>query len=171
MVGKTSEQLEPSGCKMLEASLEEETKQKKLEEDISQYLLLHHNYAAKPEPEVKPKLQPRRQHTPKTTIYKKPKVKPIMPKVPEIVYQPYDQTGTNMIIVIDDPEISEAVTEVPYKSGLLNVNSENYLNCGSPTPSNNDASDCGYESLGSPHSFTDDEIWNNNVTELFPTLV
>ena len=164
MVGKTPEQLESGGSEVLT----EETKQKKLEEDISQYLLLHHNYAAKPEPQMHTKLQPKRKHMPKA-VYKKTKVKPIMPKVAEVIYTPLEQTPSNMIIVIDEPdvEISDVVTEVPYAPTLLNVQPENHLSCYSPTPS----SDCGYESLGSPHSFTDDEIWNNSVSELFPALV
>lgn len=71
MVGSTSKQLESSVCKSV-------THPDPLEEDISQYLLLHHDYAAKPESEPK--------------RIRRKKLKEIKPKSQQSVVTPTVQT-------------------------------------------------------------------------------
>lgn len=213
-MGKTSEQLESSVGERLTPQPDP------LEEDISQYLLLHHDYAAKPNTEVTSPLHKMRRPMPfSRSMHKrekntKSKLKQIRPKlstireipsniaVPrskirevsviednedvseEVVYGTYDEATNSITIIVNDHDLnlSEAVTEVitiPEHSErqYLTVGTEDFArDASSPVSSGSvrsDLSDCGYESYDSPHSSTetDVDIWDESMSELFPSLI
>lgn len=179
MVGTSPEQLESSVCERLKPQDDP------LERDISQFLLLHHDYAAKPQDEpTKRTKKPNRINT-------KSKLKKIRPKIEpkttipspnnseEVIYGTYDEKNNCITIIVSDDslKLDEAVTEVasaPEEVGQ-------YLSIpGNASPSSpgtnirSDSSDCGYESLDSPHSFTaekDVDMWDESMSELFPSLI
>ncbi|KAK9886130.1 hypothetical protein WA026_014916 [Henosepilachna vigintioctopunctata] len=215
MVGKPSEKLESCGGVMLGVE-----KAKSLENDISQYLLLHHNYT-KPGPEPK-KIAPKsRMHNKKESkaLRTTSKLKKIVPKGPlktgaiclqresipsivkcepvvecspvinldashesaDVIYGTYDEATNCVTIVINEDGtcVTEAdeIVLTPENTLTTNVQNDKFL-CVSPSkevnggasPISTSGSDCGYESLDSPLSL-DDEIWDQSVSELFPSLL
>lgn len=190
MVGQPSAQLESSGTgNTLDKDQESAF-------DISEYLLLHHNYAAKP-----PGYTTKR----KTTIAKH-KYKAIKPKSdilnttcktienntlsPNLLGNDSIQNAneTNIVtLLMDDIDIGEPIIEITtteefessepipdYNSegnneeqfDLLNVPS---VTIGNRSPMSSCGSDYGYESLDSPCSVQD--LWDQSITELFPSLL
>lgn len=111
--------------------------------DISEYLLLHHNYCAR-----KP-----------TT---KSKLKPIRPKPTTNTKKPL----TIHVETCDDVDIDPMQVQ---NDECLSIPTAEFKNMASP--SSNSGSDYGYESLDSPNSSTDDIYWDESVTELFPSLL
>lgn len=179
MVGSTSKQLEPSIC----ASIEPQQQQhNSLEDDISQYLLLHHDYAAKPETEPKrSKRRKMKEIRPKT---QKPVV--LQPTVQtttdgqEVLYGTYDQ-DTNCITILVNGEatplsepITEVITTIPETTAITQqlLTVPEMKNPSSPGV-HSDSSDCGYESYDSPHSVeeADDDDRLKEFSELFPALL
>lgn len=184
MVGPSSKQLESSVCTSIKPKTDDP-----LERDISQFLLLHHDYAAKPQ-EEKPVRKP-------TRVNAKSKLKKIRPKVTkeattlvpnneEVLYGTYDEKTNCLTIIVNDDNLrlGEAVTEVatvPESEVLgqyLTVPGVTNLNPSSPGSNiRSDSSDCGYESLDSPHSVMTEstekevDIWDESVSELFPSLI
>ncbi|KAJ8971820.1 hypothetical protein NQ317_002937 [Molorchus minor] len=177
VVGTTSEELESSGCDMLKDK-------KSIESDISEYLLLHHNYA-------KPPKYTRKIKTPVS----KRKLKVIKPKVDHAInknelpvdaislivaennaplFENYDcltvvaatEGSTNNENVI---EVVTEGSEHAEDNTLLTVPSSQMMGGASPIPSSH--SDYGYESLGSPSSLSELDIWDASVSELFPSLM
>lgn len=183
VVGPTSEKLESGVCK----SIEPQPQRDALEEDISQYLLLHHDYAAKPESEPKrmrrrklKELRPKAQETAQNVVI--PSVQTVENQ--EVLYGTYDE-ATNCITILVNGEptplteqITEVVTTIPETTSrqLLSVPDVNtFKNPSSPSVSS-DSSDCGYESYDSPHSAgeADVEMWDDRISELselFPSLI
>lgn len=183
MVGPTSEKLESGVCK----SIEPQPQRDALEEDISQYLLLHHDYAAKPESEPKrmrrrklKELRPKAQETAQSVAI--PSVQTVENQ--EVLYGTYDE-ATNCITILVNGEptplteqITEVVTTIPETTSrqLLSVpDVSTFKNPSSPSVSS-DSSDCGYESYDSPHSAgeADVEMWDDRISELselFPSLI
>lgn len=177
MVGTSPKQLESSVCESLNPETDDT-----LERDISQFLLLHHDYAAKPQEEKPPR---------KTTkVNTKSKLKKIRPKVTkettlvpnneEVIYGTYDENTNCITIIVNDDNLrlDEVVTEVAsvpdsdVSGQHLTVPS--VTNPSSPGSNiRSDSSDCGYESLDSPHSVMTEEIdiWDESVSELFPSLI
>lgn len=127
MVGDTPKQLESNRCEGV-------TTKTKLESEISQYLLLHHDYFAKPDPTIKSSAQQtrirrksqitKRSATNRDKLNRKMKFKEILPKVekiepvivnikPEIiidnldsdmVYGTYNE-NTNCIVIVNDDNL------------------------------------------------------------------
>ncbi|CAG9762871.1 unnamed protein product [Ceutorhynchus assimilis] len=136
VVGSPPKHLESKGTKTIEPD--------NVIEDISEYLLLHHNYAKMP---ISTAATRKSQKKLKTI---RPKEKPtktislpeqLENKNNELLFGTFDQS-TNTITI------------------LVNDNSNN----SSPR------SDLGYESLDSPVSTSDMDSWDHSVSELFPTL-
>nr|XP_973680.3 PREDICTED: LOW QUALITY PROTEIN: uncharacterized protein LOC662495 [Tribolium castaneum] len=153
VVGPAPEQLEPDGSEVLSE------KQDPLIKDISQYLLLHHNYSARPPPEDEVKAR----RTSTTRAQQRNKL------ASDYVLGTYDES-TNCITIIVDEDMETSTIEEGVSPGddesLLRV--ETSLECTSPRSSS--SSDCGYESLGSPESQNED-LWDDSVSELFPSLL
>ncbi|KAK4875856.1 hypothetical protein RN001_012278 [Aquatica leii] len=190
VVGSPPKELESSRC----GSVEPEPC---LEQEISPYLLLHHNYSAKQEPELieTPKRIKTKNAFKKTKLNTKTKPKLIMPKISDpapvensdILYGTLDESTNCITIIVDDSSLhlSEAVTEVVTTDSednsiivLTDDSSSNNLQLPSETKDLNQyspsysASDCGYESLDSPTCIEENEIdmWDQSVCELFPML-
>lgn len=190
MVGPTSELVESDRCDSLTDEGDE------LQSEISQYLLLHHDYFAKRDNtktmhKNKRRSQPYNTHTKsnkiKDKLSTKTKYKEILPKIvnvkPEIiidqcesdlVYGTYDENTSCILIVNNDNlRLEEAVTEVTTTENVPGSPlSTNYLQTPSSDYSRDSLSPApssGYESIGSPSSETD--IWDECVSELFPSLV
>lgn len=176
VVGSTPEKLE-SGVRDSVTQQQSDP----LKEDISQYLLLHHDYAAKPETEPK---RVRRLPSKKLKTLR-PKTKQTPENQEEVLYGTYDE-ATNSITILVNGEptpltepITEVVTTIPEAtpSQLLTVPDVTALrNPSSPISVRSDSSDCGYESYDSPHSSgeTDAEMWDermSELSELFPSLI
>ncbi|XP_018562260.1 LOW QUALITY PROTEIN: uncharacterized protein LOC108904264 [Anoplophora glabripennis] len=192
VVGTASTELESDGGDVLNDN------RKSLEKDISEYLLLHHNYAAKP-----PTQNARK---PKTN---RRKLKAIRPKVntnvldrnrlavdlntpviiaendvssSDILYGTYSEDSNSVTIIVDGNgiPISEAVTEIVSKDNqdasddTVAAVDNNFLSVptilGNVSPRSTSSSDNGYESLDSPQSLSDLDIWDQSVSELFPSL-
>jgi len=183
VVGPSSKELESSGSDVLEKS-------EPLIKDISEYLLLHHNYSAKPIEEGNHKKSKSKSHINKNKLKSriaKSKPQQILPKVEtvlndrlapittvtdEVLYGTFDEaTNCITINVNDDSSISDPICEMEEDSSdksTLKVPLENSYGGASPASS----SSSGYESHGSPESFVDsDTIWDDNVSELFPSLM
>uniref|UniRef100_A0A6P7GJS1 X-box-binding protein 1 n=1 Tax=Diabrotica virgifera virgifera TaxID=50390 RepID=A0A6P7GJS1_DIAVI len=200
MVGKTSTELESSGCT---------TNTKSLESDISEYLLLHHNYAAKPplDDTLKTK-SPINRNRKLKTIKPKRKIVTTKPVVPEsdVVYGTLDEVSNVVTIIVDSngvpmteealqrlenreeetqltvplPPVTqgELVTPLPVAESNRSTSSsvaESHLTV--PTamleclsPMSCSDSDRGYESLDSPISLPED-LWDQSISELFPSLL
>lgn len=179
MVGKTSEQLESSRSVSL-------GDKKKIQEEIAPYLLLHHNYAAKPIDDVK---KPYEKHRSRSNVkrknnnnYNKRKLKEILPKTEEkrivlplnnINIESDENDSENFITIIvqdDDMDTNEIVID----ESTLDIENDNLLNPNSKYCPSISSSDCGYESFDSPTSFNDNDsndIWDASVGELFPSLL
>ncbi|KAJ8917628.1 hypothetical protein NQ315_000112 [Exocentrus adspersus] len=198
LVGSTPKELESGGCEVLNNGTQ------LLEKDISEYLLLHHNYAAKPPTQKKSK----------TKLSIRRKLKAIRPKIANVVSSTNKLAidlntpviiaendvsdndilcGTHsgnlngMTIIVDDDgiPISEAITEIIstddnelYGKNQITIGDnlgDNTLTVpsvflGNVSPRSTTSSDNGYESFGSPHSSSELDIWDQSVSELFPTL-
>lgn len=169
MVGTTPEQLESSGSESVDDT--------KIREEIAPYLLLHHNYAAKPidEPVIKKhrKLNSNRR-----------KFKEIRPKLrsnpklsPKLLIPPeanFDEDSNSYIIIVQDDLSNMDTNEIVIDASCHNVENENLLSVPSPKYCPSINSDCGYESIDSPLSLNDpdsDDIWDPTVGELFPSLM
>ncbi|KAF5291177.1 hypothetical protein FQA39_LY14419 [Lamprigera yunnana] len=185
LVGSSPEQLEPNGCVRVKS-------EPGLEQEISPYLLLHHNYSAK-QPESYERLK-NKKTSKRTNLNTKTKPKPIMPKITnlltstsqldsnEILYGTLDHTTNCITIIVDDNNLhlSEAVTEIvttEEDTPSLDIKSEtNTLELPEYKQSNGERSphsfsDCGYESLDSPGMEENEvDIWDQSVCELFPML-
>ncbi|XP_044265648.1 LOW QUALITY PROTEIN: uncharacterized protein LOC123011972 [Tribolium madens] len=148
VVGAPPEQLESDGSEVLNEN------QDPLIKDISQYLLLHHNYSARPPTEENQKA-PR--HTSTTRVKKLDKL------APDVVYGTYDESTNCITIIVDDEGVGCG-------SPLTSTEDEEHLtvetSVGGVSPRSSSSSDCGYESLGSPES-----LWDDSVSELFPSLL
>lgn len=165
MVGSTPEKLESS----VGESLTEHSDP--LKEDISQYLLLHHNYAAKPETEpntarrplsrrklkeIRPKSKPAAVpavQTPIVTVEECPEQ--------EVLYGTYDEATNCLTIIVNEEKPHLTVPD---------------SNKDPSSPFSSSSSDCGYESYDSPHSAgeVDAEMWDESISqlsELFPSLL
>lgn len=198
MVGPPPENLEPGLCERLSP------KPDQLEEDISQYLLLHHDYAAKAPSEAP---TPRKtSHTRNRTQKIRSKLKKIRPKVAsqvstvvplqdtsnqEVLYGMYDDKTQCITIIVNDDNspLNEVITEVHPTSDIsvvdptsevmdvsefLTIPSSECVKSPVSPSIRSDASDCGYESLDSPNSYArevDVDIWDESVSELFPSLI
>lgn len=138
-------------------------KRKTLENDISEYLLLHHNYAAKP---------PKQTRTPGRR-----KLKAIRPKVDKLaelntpviidegssdVLYTFGSDPQSVTIVVDSTEENAALAD-----SFLAVPS---TVSGDASPRSISSSDNGYESLDSPQSVPELDIWDQSMSELFPNL-
>lgn len=192
MVGTTSEELESNGCEVLVDS------RKSLEKDISEYLLLHHNYAAKPPTK----------NMKKTKANCRRKLKAIRPKIitgvsntnklavdlntpiiiesevsnSDVICGSYSNDSNGVTIVVDDNGIPiEATTEVSTRANqahddeAVTVVDNSFFSVsttflGSVSPRSTSSSDNGYESLDSPQSLSDLDLWDQSVSELFPSL-
>lgn len=193
MVGTSPKQLESSVCKRLT----EQEQLDPLKEDISQYLLLHHDYAAKPESEPKCTRSNKKLKTIKPKAHRKENLTDvIIPAVQteeqqqnqEVLYGTYD-AATNSITILVNGEptpltepITEVITTIPETtaSQFLTVpDSTTIVDPVSPASESgirSDSSDCGYESYDSPRSAgeTDVEMWDESISqlsELFPSLI
>lgn len=155
-MGQASEELESCGSQVKESTVEE----------ISKYLLLHHNYSARPQDEPTPK-----KRKSSTNKYKKIVPKEVHEEAPaniitidpanvtaatltdnnEVVYYTYDENTNSLVLyTTEDAEVEVVTSE-----------------CGDFDSS---SSESGYESHGSPHNSEDDDIWDKSISELFPTL-
>lgn len=138
--------------------------------------------------------QPSPPRTPSVILEPKQEIEDmeIIPKSEDIIYDSLNDNECITIIVTDDCSIpiSEAVTEI-VTSEIEVKNLADYVSSYTVNDDemvedsviSNDAllkpekalSDCGYESLGSPHSESSDveisELWNQSFTELFPNLI
>lgn len=173
MVGTASEVLEPGRSKKLEDSKSKST----LERDISEYLLLHHNYA-KSRPTGKSKSTSRcTKSTPSIRKLKtiRPKHRKIvqMPVESEVLYgtlQPVtilineDSIPLNEVVIGDDFAVLSQGNTPQNESTLLTVPRHDQ---GDLSPK----SDLGYESIDSPQSCSDVDQWDQSVSELFPSLI
>ncbi|CAG9831144.1 unnamed protein product [Diabrotica balteata] len=200
MVGKTSTELESSGCA---------TNTKSLESDISEYLLLHHNYAAKPPlDDTLNAKSPISRIRKLKTIKPKRKIVNTKPVIPEsdVVYGTLDEVSNVVTIIVDSNGVpmteealqrlenreeetqltvplplatqSELVTSLPVaesKRASSSYVAESNLTV--PTamleclsPMSCSDSDRGYESLDSPISLPED-LWDQSISELFPSLL
>lgn len=152
-MGTTPEQLESNGSEVLNNN------QDPLIKDISEYLLLHHNYSAKP---PKEKTKARRTRT-----------REIRPKQNElasdILLGTFDENTNCITIVVNDENCEDIINEdVVQDESRLSVETS----FGSASPHSSSSSDCGYESFGSPESLGEtNELWNHEVSELFPSLL
>lgn len=210
MVGSPSKNLESSRTDSLTPNKED------LEQEISHYLLLHHDYSAKQNTQKPITKHRTSQNTKKskndkksTNLRTKTKLKPIMPKVTskernletfsidsndsvenaDVLYGTLDESTNCITIYVDDDSLylSEAVTEVAtsedtndivsteendLKMQTLEFPALNKENMSGLSPAHS-TSDCGYESLGSPHSTIGSEadLWDQSVSELFPMLL
>lgn len=177
MVGQTSEQLESDGSNGLN--------DRKLREEIAPYLLLHHNYAAKPIDVIVKNKLPNKGHRKSKTNVKtnKRKLKEIRPKTEinceEIVLTDndidMDLDGDNFITIIVQDDLTDEtdINEIVIEDNSDTVN-ENLLNVPSPKYCSSISSDGGYESYDSPLSLNDNDssdIWDPCVGELFPSLI
>ncbi|XP_018336858.2 uncharacterized protein LOC108745220 isoform X1 [Agrilus planipennis] len=131
VVGSTSENVESSGCESVVVS------DKKLEDEIAPFLLLHHNYSAKPDTEPLKKIQNQKlkesysrrlyqRKKDKKEIDKKSKFKVIQPKIvsdsqksldsklkePEEVYGSLEGNSDSIMIVMENKKLNEAVSEL-----------------------------------------------------------
>jgi len=176
VVGPAPKQLESSGSigivKTEEAA------------DLSEFLLLHHDYVSKTGPTQKPR-------TAKRTAGRK--YKRIKPKVEEsslevktepadtasseMLYGTYDETTNCITIFVDDDDddnvqLEEATMEIATTQQNVS-NDHNYLKVPQADEAGfkSSSSDCGYESLGSPNSLCDVDLWDQSVSELFPSLL
>lgn len=193
MVGTPPEQLESSGSGVLG---KEGTS---VEQDISEYLLLHHNYAkTEKKPPPPPVTAPCRKARVNTKKFKliRPKIKStstkskIAVKTTKPFLQPEnnnlpedsieflvnaDGTLLNEIIVVDD-NITQSSDSSPLLFDpnlpiIIETNNNNSLSVPLLSePSSSPRSDLGYESLDSPVSNSDLDNWDPCVSELFPSL-
>ncbi|CAH1154294.1 unnamed protein product [Phaedon cochleariae] len=199
MVGQTPAKLEPHGHALLN---KEEEEGESSETDFSEYLLLHHNYAAKPPASPK-------KHK------KTKKFKPIRPKTnisdTKNIVTIYVNDNTACVETTPDVncrlsepqnvKICEATSSVtccsPKPQNAMICESTSSVTCCSPAPQNAmicedtspinchltvpqnviclspmscSSSDHGYESIGSPSSIEED-IWDESISELFPSLI
>ena len=185
MVGTSPKQLESDGSDLL---IKEN--QDPLIKDISQYLLLHHNYSAKP---LDRKCKSSRART-STKCNSRQKPKNILPKAEDnsnklasfvdlavselqgqsdVVYGTFDENTNCITIIVEDESCLEEVVdeEILVESDHLAVPSRT-TSVGSASPISSSSSDCGYESIGSPDSLSEtNDIWDDRVSELFPTLI
>ncbi|CAG9865165.1 unnamed protein product [Phyllotreta striolata] len=139
MVGQTPTELESGGS------------DKKLENSLSEYLLLYHNYAAAPETSAQKPVANIKKSTP-------------VPIRPKIVVEPAESA------VPATGDVSDVVTIVIDNEGNpVTLNEAESVGVPSPMSSTNE-SDKGYESLDSPHSLADEDLWDQSITELFPSL-
>ncbi|CAH0556000.1 unnamed protein product [Brassicogethes aeneus] len=153
MVGSPSEKLESCGSALEDVSSDDD--------DISKYLLLHHNYSLKP-----------KKNAPKKST--KPKYKKIVPKVEQphlqvITMDPAKVTATltddNEVVYYAFDEITNSLTVFSAEDAEVEV-----VNCEEADVSSA-ASDYGYESHGSPDHISEvEDIWDKSISELFPTL-
>lgn len=179
VVGTPSKQLESSRTKVLD--------NKSLEQDISEYLLLHHNYAKMPPKESKIRLRKTpgsirklKNICPKVETKVKSTVKPNNLFENHVKLQESNQnkeaTYGNAITILVDQD-STPLNEVIIDNSTLNTNiplvidtnsslTVPKLDSGNLSPK----SDLGYESLDSPVSNSDIDQWAQSVTELFPSL-
>ncbi|KAF5306163.1 hypothetical protein FQR65_LT07439 [Abscondita terminalis] len=186
VVGSSPKQLESSGRDSLKA-------EQYLEQEISPFLLLHHNYSAKQKPPGSPRRIKSKNTLSRTKLNTITKPKLIMPKIEdstptennEILYGTLDESTNCITIIVDDNSLhlSEAVTEVVTSDGEDNsfivLSDESTSNTLQLPSHNNDysqnspsysASDCGYESLDSPVGIEESDMWDQSVCELFPML-
>lgn len=157
MVGTTSENVESSRSKVLD-------NKSTLEQDISEYLLLHHNYAKSLKPNT-PRVRSR------TGVRKFKTIRPKMKKCiqttqSEVVY------GTLQPITILINEDSTPLNEVVIKQDSPLVVDTNLLHLPKyESDVLSPKSDLGYESIDSPQSSSDIDSWDQSVSELFPSLI
>lgn len=168
--------------------------------DLSEYLLLYHNYAAPP--------KTKQSKTP-TRIRKLKSIKPrnivIIPAETETVLPPPppQPNETEMIKLGTLEEVSNVIAPVeietvlptpPNETEIVKLGTleevsnvtiivdsdgrpitteslltEGSLNVQSPTSFSND-SDAGYESIDSPPTIYNEDLWDQSISELFPTL-
>uniref|UniRef100_A0A1Y1M674 Uncharacterized protein n=1 Tax=Photinus pyralis TaxID=7054 RepID=A0A1Y1M674_PHOPY len=167
VVGPPSEELESSRCVSVKS-------EPAIEDEISPYLLLHHNYSAKQPPQPAPK---KVKNVKKLNTKTKPKL--IMPKIEpvdnsDILYGTLDESTNCITIIVGDSSLrlSEAVTEVVTTvNNDLHVHEDSVEMLDVKSQASPYNSDCGYESLDSPHSMEEPDIWDQSVSELFPTLL
>lgn len=149
---------------------------KSLENDISEYLLLHHNYAAKP-PVDKPKKAKYSYQRNKKLKNIKPKhnkssiEQPVIDSQNEVIFGTLDESTNVVRILVDNNGIP--VTEEAFQR--LESEVESNLIVPSPatkclSPMSCSDSDRGYESLDSPVSLPED-VWDQSISELFPSLL
>lgn len=171
-MGQTPTQLESGGHEGLEVRGSEQSAPPQDAEnvDISEYLLLHHNYAAKP-PSV----------SKANTTSTKRKYKAIKPKrdiletaaasVGIISPAVVDQNANVITLLVDDSSVTTIAPEsltVETEYNRLCVPTTQAIGSTSPMSS---ISDRGYESLDSPVSISEEDIWDASVSELFPSLM
>jgi len=182
MVGPTSKQLESSRGE----GLEEPKEITAAEQDISEYLLLHHNYA-----KVRPReITPAKTSHPSTARKSNHKCKPkskkstppavIVQPVPDlslqletsqndVMYGTFDEKTNTITILVDNVPMNEVVlenTETPALDPSSCLTAPESSSEGGLSP----RSDLGYESLDSPAHVSDFDSWDSSVTELFPSL-
>lgn len=183
VVGAPPKGLESDGSDVLK------TPEDPLVKDISEYLLLHHNYSAKPSEENKNKTTNRTSQ--KNQRSKRRKVLPklnsttvqnelvssttnSLEKQPEVLYGTYDEKTNCITIIVDDDEslsnFSNTGDVILDDSNCLTVPKSD-VSAGNASPLSCSGSDYGYESIGSPGSLGGNDIWDDSVSELFPSLM
>lgn len=186
MVGTSSEGLEPSGCESVTNT----------DNPIYRDFLLHHNYCAKPK--TKSKLKSKHLSV-KTKKYKKivPKTQKLEDLIrplnleeeinpaanSELIYGTVDDSNCVTIIINEnttsDMLTHENVNDLTNKSNVCNSINEldtsgllvPNVDKNGLSPRSVSGSDYGYESLDSPVSLDNDDIWDQSVSELFPSLL
>ncbi|KAJ8940502.1 hypothetical protein NQ318_004441 [Aromia moschata] len=184
VVGTTSKELESDGCEVLKDN------KNSLETDISEYLLLHHNYAAKPPSNnsknikksctrqrmkaIRPKLNKSVSRIRKLAVDHNMPIITVENDVPENIILDDSMNCVTFVLDHNGVPVRDAVTEVSVESDddssrtTLAVPSSLV---GSASPASTSSSDFGYESLDSPNSSSEMDLWEPDVSELFPSLM
>ncbi|XP_050310869.1 LOW QUALITY PROTEIN: uncharacterized protein LOC126746601 [Anthonomus grandis grandis] len=172
MVGPPPEHLEPSRGTGDDVTLKS---------DISEYLLLHHNYAKAPrktkddhhQQQPSPRVKKLKTIRPKLTT--EPPQKVTREETPrEVVYGTFDENTNTITILVDEVPLNEVIVGGVDKTPLnvletLSVDTNTPPTTTSSECSSSPRSDLGYESLDSPLSDLD-TTWEQSVSELFPSL-
>lgn len=192
VVGTPSKLLEPSRNEVLDNN-------KSLEHDISEYLLLHHNYA-KPQPKdsttpcrkspsstkkpknIRPKVHTKAKRAIENKIISVQSENKIMVQGSmqdsEVMYGSFDENTNIITIFVDDDSVPLNEVTVTNDNILDNTNTpvapdvSNSLTIPKIDNGNlSPRSDLGYESLDSPVSNSDMDSWDQSMSELFPSLL
>lgn len=189
-MGSASESLDSSGCERLNSE------NIKVPDKSSLQPLLHHDYSAKQKPVTSKKIVSSRNRQNKKLKLIRPKeakrsnietlyvTQPSVVENSEVLYGTLDEATNCITFVLNDNNlpISEAITEVETSDlEKMEVICDDGVRIqtlsvpqteGSISPAYS-SSDCGYESLDSPHSIADEasiDVWDHSMSELFPTL-
>lgn len=196
-MGTASEELESNGCDL---SLTNDSNINTEQEDALQCVLLHHNYSAKETTTAKPpgKKSGNYCKNKKSKKLKEIRPKPLESTIltdhlndTDCITIIVDENGVclndddnrlsppialNTIPVQDDdhlivPSVAADISDSSCLSSPLSLSLSEH-SFGSSSPLSSGCSDVGYESLGSPNSLVEiDQLWDDSVSELFPSLM